>query len=133
MLGISRGQFECCGFTREREGERERGRGQIGVRVLASDEATPYSGLEARHLPLLPGLAAGRAGASYLASCWQVRPRKLHMWRSRGFPGASRTARPPSHLSIHMHRIWNNTSSTEIDKHGAHTSNIELKDETGFR
>ena len=107
----------------------------MGVWVLASDEATPYSGLEARHLPLLPGLAAGRAGASYLASCLLLpgaAKKASHVdepWLSWCQPAA----RPPLHLSIHIHRIWNNTSCAEMDKHLPHTSNIEFKDETGFR
>ena len=111
IVGCSGSNFKCCGLTREREA-----RGQIGVRrvLVASDEATPYSGLEARHLPLLAGLAAARAGASYLLPARCGRPRKLHMWRSCGFPGASLPP-DPSLLSTHIHTIWNNTNRTEMD------------------
>ena len=121
----------------QREREREV-RGQIGVRrvLLASDEATPYSGLEARHLPLLAGLAAARAGASYLLPARCGRPRKLHMWRSCGFPGASLPP-DPSLLSTHIHTIWNNTNRTEMDcttRQPCTTHpNVGLKDETGFQ
>ena len=96
----------CSGsrFTREREREV---RGQIGVRrvLLASDEATPYSGLEARHLPLLAGLAAARAGASYLlpARCGPAKKASHveELWLSWCQPAA----RPLASIHSHSHYL----------------------------
>ena len=95
----------------------------------------PIPGLRHAIFPCWPGwLAAARAGASYLLPGVASRPRKLHMWRSCGFPGASLPT-DPLHLSTHIHTIWNNMNRTEM--HCTHwlrnTSNVELKDETGFQ
>ena len=97
------GAAEAVSPEREREV-----RGQIGVRrvLLASDEATPYSGLEARHLPLLAGLAAARAGASYLppARCGPAAKKASHveeLWLSWCQPAA----RPLASIHSHSHYL----------------------------
>ena len=112
IVGCSGSNFKCCGLTREREA-----RGQIGVRrvLVASDEAAPIPGLRHAIFPYWPGwrLPEPEPAISFLPGVAR-QPRKLHMWRSCGFPGASLPP-DPSLLSTHIHTIWNNTNRTEMD------------------
>ena len=103
IVGCSGSNLKCCGLTREREA-----RGQIGVRrvLVASDEATPYSGLEARHLPLLAGLAGGCQSRSQLspARCGKPAKKASHveeLWLSWCQPAD----RPLASLHSHSHYL----------------------------
>ena len=75
----------------------------------------PIPGLRHAIFPYWPGwrLPEPEPAISLLPGVAR-QPRKLHMWRSCGFPGASLPP-DPSLLSTHIHTIWNNTNRTEMD------------------
>ena len=78
----------------EREGEVE-ARWECGCWPLM--RRRPIPGLRHAIFPSCPGWRLAEPEPAILrpASSWQVRPRKLHMWTSRGFPGASLPPDPP--------------------------------------